>query len=138
LKRPYEAIAYPIACTATKSVMVIDGRDWIEEASHFLAGLVAGDPLDPATQVGYIDSGCLDTLERLRQDNSLRAHFTGGERLSAHQARPLLVASQGECPDFFAQEIRLRPGGGACQDLCEPSPRSTSIPGRSRAWQFPC
>jgi hypothetical protein len=116
----YEAIAYPIACTATKSVMVIGGGDWIEETSHFLTGLTAGDPLDLATQVGYIDPGCLDTLERLRQDNALRAHFTGGERLSAYQARPLLIASQEECPDFFAQEIPAYVlGVRACQDLSE-------------------
>jgi acyl-CoA reductase-like NAD-dependent aldehyde dehydrogenase len=66
---------------------------------------VVGDPLDPLTQVGYVDARCLDWLAELRKKNSLRATFYGGERLSPQQATPLLVASQEELPDFFAQEI---------------------------------
>jgi hypothetical protein len=101
----YQAIAYPLGCTATKSVMVLDGEDWLKSAADWLGELVVGDPLDPKTQVGYIDPINLDALQRLAHANRLRLQIFGGERLSQIQARPMLVASQEEVPDFFAQEI---------------------------------
>jgi acyl-CoA reductase-like NAD-dependent aldehyde dehydrogenase len=101
----YASIGYAIVCTATKSIMVIEGRNWIEQLVAFLESLVIGDPLDPKTQVGYIDSQCLDFLEGLRQKNQLRATFWGGQRISPIQASPLLIHSQADLPEFFAQEI---------------------------------
>jgi len=101
----YQAIAYPLGCTATKSVMVVEGDGWLHTAADWLGELVVGDPLDPKTQVGYIDPKSLDTLQRLAHVNRLRLQVFGGERLSQIQARPMLVASQEEVPDFFSQEI---------------------------------
>ena len=101
----YQAIAYPLGCTATKSVMVIDGNDWLADAVDWLAGLAVGDPLDPKTEIGYIDPKNLDALQRLAHANRLRLQVFGGERLSDIQARPMLVASREDVPDFFAQEI---------------------------------
>ncbi len=57
------------------------------------------------TQVGYIDSNCLDFLEQLCRKNQHRATFFGGQRISQFQAAPLLVHGQADLPDFFAQEI---------------------------------
>jgi acyl-CoA reductase-like NAD-dependent aldehyde dehydrogenase len=101
----YQAIAYPLGCTATKSVMAVGGDGWLSAAADWLAGLVVGDPLDPHTQVGYIDPKNLETLHRLAHANRLRVQVFGGERLSEIQARPMLVTSQEDVPDFFAQEI---------------------------------
>jgi acyl-CoA reductase-like NAD-dependent aldehyde dehydrogenase len=101
----YPALGYPIVCTATKSIMGLAHEQLGAELSDYLASLVAGDPLDPAVQVGFVDPRCLDLIADLRTKNAFRASFTGGERLSAHQAKPLLVASQEDCPDFFGQEI---------------------------------
>ena len=116
----YASLGYPIICTATKSVMVIDGESWIEQAAEYLHSLVAGDPLDPECQVGYIEPHYLDYLDSMRATSSLQATFYGGDRLSPIQAAPLLVASRAELPDFFAQEIpayvlAVRP----CSDLDE-------------------
>lgn len=101
----YESIGYAIVCTATKSVMAVEGGAWSEAAAALLDSLVVGDPLDPETQVGYIDPVCLDYLAELRQKHTPRAAFLGGKRLSAIQATPLLVHSQAHLPDFFGQEI---------------------------------
>jgi hypothetical protein len=101
----YNSIGYAIVCTVTKSVMSINGDNWAELASEYLRSLIIGDPLDPQTEIGYIDPTCLDFLEALRQKNRSRATFYGGQRLSPIQAAPLLVHSQFDLPDFFAQEI---------------------------------
>lgn len=99
------SIGNAIVCTATKSIMVVGGNNWIEQAAEFLDSLVVGDPLNSETQVGYIDLNCLDFLEELRRKNQHRATFFGGKRISQFQATPLLVHSQADLPDFFAQEI---------------------------------
>jgi len=116
----YASIGYPIVCTATKSMMVVDNASWEQQAAEYLHSLVIGDPLDPDTQVGYVEPRYLDYLASLREKNSLRGSFYGGERRSKFQAAPLLVASSEELPDFFAQEIpayvlAIRP----CRDLAE-------------------
>lgn len=116
----YGSIGYPIVCTATKSIMVVGGEKWVKRATEFLESLVIGDPLEPQTQVGYVDSSCLDYLEGLRRKNHNQATFNGGKRISPIQAAPLLVQSQVDLPDFFAQEIpayvlAIR----VCQDLPE-------------------
>jgi acyl-CoA reductase-like NAD-dependent aldehyde dehydrogenase len=101
----YRAIGYPVACTATKSIMAIGSQGLKGHISGYLESLVVGDPLDLATQVGYIDPRCLDLVDELRRSNAVRCEFFGGERLSQIQGTPLLVCSQEDCPDFFAQEI---------------------------------
>jgi Aldehyde dehydrogenase family len=116
----YASIGYPIVCTATKSVMVIDSESWIEQAAEYLHSLVIGDPLDPECQVGYIEPKYLDYLESLREKTNLWGTLYGGERISPFQAAPMLVASEKEFPDFFAREIpayvlAARP----CKDLDE-------------------
>jgi acyl-CoA reductase-like NAD-dependent aldehyde dehydrogenase len=98
-------LGYATSCTATRSIMLVDAQDWISRAAQYLAELVVDDPLDPATQVGYIDPGCLDYLSDLVTKNRLRINTYGGTRLSPVQSTPLLVASQEEVPDFFGQEI---------------------------------
>jgi acyl-CoA reductase-like NAD-dependent aldehyde dehydrogenase len=101
----YASIGIAPVCTATRSVMAVGNPQWIDQAASFLASLKVGDPLDPETQVGFIDPRCLDYLESLVRKNSLDIQAYGGERLSPVQARPLLVSSQSPVPDFFAQEI---------------------------------
>ena len=101
----YAAIGYAIVCTATKSVMTVRGENWTNQAADFLESLVIGDPLDPQTQVGYIESPCLDYVEELHHKHLSRATFFGGQRRSPTQAAPLLVHSQVNIPNFFAQEI---------------------------------
>lgn len=64
-----------------------------------------GDPLDPTTEVGYIHPRTLDHLAEIAQRSRARARLAGGRRLSPHQAEPLLVTSQDDLPDLFAQEI---------------------------------
>jgi acyl-CoA reductase-like NAD-dependent aldehyde dehydrogenase len=116
----YASLGYAIVCTATKSVMLVQGENWISQAADFLESLVVGDPLNPHTQVGYIESRCLDYVEELYHKHLSRATFLGGQRLSSIQAAPLLVHSQADLPEFFAQEIpayllAIR----QCQDLPE-------------------
>lgn len=101
----YASMGYAIVCTATKSVMAVRGNNWTSQAAEFLGSLVIGDPLDPQTQVGYIESHCLDYLEELHHKYSSRATFFGGQRFSPTQAAPLLLHSQADIPEFFAQEI---------------------------------
>jgi acyl-CoA reductase-like NAD-dependent aldehyde dehydrogenase len=116
----YVSIGYAIVCTATKSMMVVGGNNWVEQAAGFLDSLVVGDPLDSETQVGYIDSNCLDFLGDLRKKNQHKATFFGGQRISQFQAAPLLVHSQADLPDFFAQEIPAYVlACRYCQDLNE-------------------
>lgn len=98
-------LRYPILCTSTKSVLSVAGTDWIESARDFMAGLVTGDPLEPGTQVGYIQPRDLDSLSSLVKTNGNSIQVYGGRRISKHQAEPLLVASQADAPDFFAREI---------------------------------
>jgi acyl-CoA reductase-like NAD-dependent aldehyde dehydrogenase len=85
--------------------MLVQGENWISQAADFLESLVIGDPLDPLTQVGYIESRCLDYVQELRHKHFSRATFFGGQRHSPTQATPLLVHSQADLPEFFAQEI---------------------------------
>jgi len=116
----YASMGYAIVCTATKSIMVVRGNNWVNQAAEFLDSLVVGDPLDSETQVGYIDSNCLDFLEELHRKNQHRATFFGGQRISQFQAAPLLVHSQADVPDFFAQEIPAYVlACRYCQDLNE-------------------
>jgi hypothetical protein len=99
------ALGFAVSCTATRAIMLVDAQDWIIQAADYLSALVVGDPLDPATQVGYIDPRCLDYLAELVQKNRLRLRAYGGKRRSLIQADPLLVASQEEITDFLGQEI---------------------------------
>jgi acyl-CoA reductase-like NAD-dependent aldehyde dehydrogenase len=102
----YKAIDFPLGCTATKSIFWLQApKDSLLELQVFLGELKTGDPLDPQTQIGYVHPRNLDYLQAALERNRLRLQAFGGERLSAFQARPLLVASQEEVPDFFADEI---------------------------------
>lgn len=102
----YEAINFPLGCTATKSIFWLQApEDLLLDLQFFLTELKAGDPLDPQTQIGYVNPRNLDYLQATLQRNRLRLQSFGGERLSPIQARPLLVASQEELPDFLADEI---------------------------------
>lgn len=77
----------------------------IQSLIEFLSDLVTGDPLDPVTQIGYIHPKNLDYLQQIAASNKPRIQIYGGERLSARQARPLLVVSQDDVPDFLGHEI---------------------------------
>jgi acyl-CoA reductase-like NAD-dependent aldehyde dehydrogenase len=102
----YEAINFPLGCTATKSVFWLQApEDLLSNLQLFLTDLKVGDPLDAQTQIGYVHPRNLDYLQAKLERNRLRLQDFGGERLSPIQARPLLVASQEELPDFFADEI---------------------------------
>jgi acyl-CoA reductase-like NAD-dependent aldehyde dehydrogenase len=97
---------YAIICTAVKSLLAIDSPGCLEQLATFVPELRTGDPLDPATQVGYIQSRHLDRLEALVNTNRGRARFYGGKRLSPVQSEPLLAVSEGDIPAFFGQEIQ--------------------------------
>lgn len=101
----YEAIAFPLGCTATKSIQLVESPEWITILEEWLRSLRVGDPLDSETQVGYVYPATLDYLETVVRNNRLRAQFYGGKRLSAIQTAPLLVSAQEDMPDFFADEI---------------------------------
>jgi acyl-CoA reductase-like NAD-dependent aldehyde dehydrogenase len=100
----YESLAYPVVCTALKSVMALE-RGWADQTAELLSGLRVGDPLDPETQVGYTNPRYLDSLQALLDANRGRMKVFGGRRLSAFQAEPLLVSASQDIPDFFGQEI---------------------------------
>lgn len=104
-KMLYESIGYANVCTAMKSLMIVDDSNQITQLSELLGDLIVGDPLQEETQVGYIDPRNLDNLAHLLKKNALRLQAFGGERLSTYQARPLLVYSQEDLPDFLGQEI---------------------------------
>lgn len=102
----YEALAFPLGCMATKSVMAVAQAGWVEELADFMAGLVTGNPLNPQTQVGYIAPQILDYLQEVVRRYRWQATIYGGERLSPIQARPQLIACQADTPDLFGQEIQ--------------------------------
>jgi acyl-CoA reductase-like NAD-dependent aldehyde dehydrogenase len=101
----YQSFACPAVCSAMKSVRVVDGGEWIQQAADLFKDLVVGDPLDPTTQVGYIAPRTLDSLEAMTTANACLISTVGGRRISAQQAEPLLVCAENEAPQFFAQEI---------------------------------
>jgi acyl-CoA reductase-like NAD-dependent aldehyde dehydrogenase len=101
----YQSIVYPLSCTATKSLMALENGQMETSLNEWMSSLVVGDPLDPLTQIGYIESKTLDALNTLVKKNQLSITAYGGERISPCQARPLLIASQQDVPDFFGQEI---------------------------------
>jgi acyl-CoA reductase-like NAD-dependent aldehyde dehydrogenase len=101
----YAASGYPAICTATKSVFPIDGKGWVEDLADYWLDRKTGDPLDPTTEIGYINPRHLDMLERLLEKNAACCKAHGGRRISSFQATPLVVSTQSELPDFFAQEI---------------------------------
>jgi hypothetical protein len=114
----YQSLGYSIICTAVKTLLTIDSPGYIKQTAQFISELKAGDPLDPETQVGYIQPRHLDRLEALVQANQGRAAFYGGQRLSRIQAEPLLVDSKTDLPDFFGQEIPAYVlAAGECRDL---------------------
>jgi hypothetical protein len=116
----YASLGYASACTATRTILAVGGGDWVAQARDFLAELVVGDPLDPRTQVGYIEPRVLDNLQERVRSNRLRIATFGGERLSPIQAAPLLVASQADVPDLFGQEIpAYLLGLRQCESLAE-------------------
>jgi len=102
----FHSIAFPLGCTSTKSLFLVESpTGTVEELIEFLCDLVTGDPLNPETQVGYIHPNNLDYLQQAAAANRPRIQTYGGERLSRVQARPLLVVSQEDVPDFFGHEI---------------------------------
>ncbi|TAN42896.1 MAG: hypothetical protein EPN22_11205 [Nitrospirae bacterium] len=101
----YQSFGYAIGCNAVKSAMVIGNSDWISEATMFLANLITGDPLDPQTQVGYVNPLNLDYIEKQLQIYGSRIKALGRERLSKHQSKPLLIYANDYIPEFFGQEI---------------------------------
>jgi acyl-CoA reductase-like NAD-dependent aldehyde dehydrogenase len=101
-----QALAFPLGCTATKSLMLVDApAGTLEELGDFLHSLKVGDPLDSQTEVGYISSATLDFLSATLVRCRPRLQLWGGERLSAFQSKPVLIASQEDLPEIFAHEI---------------------------------
>jgi acyl-CoA reductase-like NAD-dependent aldehyde dehydrogenase len=101
----YQSFGYAIGCNAVKSVLVVGSSDWISGAAMFLADLITGDPLDPHTQVGYVNPATLDYVAKQVRIHVSQLKALGGERLSAHQAKPLLIHANDYIPEFFGQEI---------------------------------
>jgi acyl-CoA reductase-like NAD-dependent aldehyde dehydrogenase len=114
----YQSIGFTTICTAVKSLFAVDSAVFIQQLAEFFPSLKTGDPLDPETQVGYLQPRHLDRLEALVQANRRKAIFYGGKRLSPIQAEPLLVAARTDLPDFFGQEIPAYIlAVGECQDF---------------------
>lgn len=103
------AAGFPTGCTATRSAWLVESEDAFEELADYFAGLKVGDPLDCSTQVGLIDPQVLDHLEGLVKAGAAGLRLSGGERLSRHQARPLLVSDRTAGRDRAATEGPLQP-----------------------------
>jgi acyl-CoA reductase-like NAD-dependent aldehyde dehydrogenase len=101
----WEALSFASGCTASRSAMVVRQPGWLEPAAAFLQGLVIGDPLDPATQVGYLPAANLDYLESLLRRHQASLERIGGRRISAFQMSPALLTCQDGAEAFFQQEI---------------------------------
>jgi hypothetical protein len=101
----YQSFACPAVCSAIKSVRLVGESRWREQAADLFQSLVVGDPLDPATQVGYVSPSNLDQLEKLTAANDCFISKVGGRRISEQQAEPLLIFAESEVPAFFGQEI---------------------------------
>lgn len=100
-----ESLTFPAGCMDARSILLLDaGEEAVESLAASLEALKVGDPLDPATQVGFVEPVVLDHLAHLLERLRLRLRAYGGERLSPYQARPLLVSSQEDLPDFFSYE----------------------------------
>jgi acyl-CoA reductase-like NAD-dependent aldehyde dehydrogenase len=118
----YQSIGYAIICTAVKTLLSIDSPGCIEQIADFLPALKTGDPMDPDTQVGYIQPRHLDRLQKLADTNQGKARFYGGRRLSQIQAEPLVVVCDDDLPDFFGQEIQAYVlAVGNCKTIIEAS-----------------
>jgi acyl-CoA reductase-like NAD-dependent aldehyde dehydrogenase len=101
----YRSIGFPAVCSAMKTIMVIDNPDWFVQAADWLKTLAAGDPLDPRTEIGYVNPRTLDRLEKITSINACWIKTCGGRRLSDQQAEPLLIFSESHVHDFFSQDI---------------------------------
>lgn len=101
-----ESLAFASGCTAVRGVFLVDAaQDWLARGRDWLANLTVGDPLDPATQVGYFHPTNLEALERTVQQHRHDLQQYGGQRLSAHQLQPLLVELDQPVPELLGQEI---------------------------------
>lgn len=106
------SMRYPISCTAMKSVFVV------ESAFDRLAGILGqefaaldahtSDPLNPETDVGYIDVKTISFLEK-RIDELKRLQLIsvlhGGKRLNQTQLTPLLVSTNDVNSELLINEI---------------------------------
>ena len=101
----YTSLGYPIVCTALRTMMAVEADRLPGQLAEYLAALKCGDPLDPETQVGYINPRYLDQVEQLVQAYDSRLTFFGGQRLSPIQSTPLFVVGGGPAPEFFEKEI---------------------------------
>jgi acyl-CoA reductase-like NAD-dependent aldehyde dehydrogenase len=101
-----QALAFPLGCTATKSLMLVDApAGTLEELWDFLHSMKVGDPLDPGTDVGFINPATLDYLYDTLVRSRAKLQRWGGERVSPFQSEPVLLASQEVLPEIFAHEI---------------------------------
>lgn len=101
----YPSIACPLGCAAVKWILVLGDYEWERALPDWIAGLKVGNPMEPETQIGYIEPAILDYLDGLVRKNRMRYRFWGGERISEIQARPLLAASQTSASDFFGNNV---------------------------------
>jgi acyl-CoA reductase-like NAD-dependent aldehyde dehydrogenase len=101
----FESLAYPIVCTALKTIIYIEAPTFPAQLANLLKELVVGDPLEPDTQVGFVNPHHLDRLQKLLESNRGRLEVFGGRRLSPNQAEPLLVSTSHHLPDFISREI---------------------------------
>lgn len=101
----HQSLSFASGCTASRSVFLIDQGNWIDEAAADLEQLQVGDPLDPATEVGFIHPTNLDTLQSLVGRFSHRMKAFGGKRISDVQMVPLLLSLQEPIPELLGEEI---------------------------------
>jgi acyl-CoA reductase-like NAD-dependent aldehyde dehydrogenase len=101
----HQSLAFASGCTAARTVFLLEAEGWIDQAVEGLRQLRVGDPLDPATEVGYVHPSNLDTLQFLVQRHAHRLRAFGGERLSAVQMAPLMLSLAEPIPDLLGEEI---------------------------------
>lgn len=101
----YRSTAYTIGCNTTKTGMLVNAPNWAADANDYLQSLTVGDPLDPATEVGFVHPVNLEYLENLIEKNSQSIKVSGFKKYSDHQCSPLVIETQSEIPALFTREI---------------------------------
>jgi acyl-CoA reductase-like NAD-dependent aldehyde dehydrogenase len=93
------------SCTATRAAFYLSKQEWLQAAVETITGMTTGDPLNPATEIGYIHPRNLDTLELLMRKHQHQIRFYGGKRLSPVQMEPLAVECLQPVQSLMGQEI---------------------------------
>lgn len=106
------SMRYPIGCNSMKSVFVVGSvfDELVKILQHELAQLdrYTSDPLNPKTEIGYVDKKVsvflekrIDELKRLR----LISVLYGGKKINSFQFTPLLVSTNDVNSELLINEV---------------------------------